>query len=81
MASYWNLPIISWVATDPMFNDKITFNTMGRSLGAFDKMGMFLMDIFDYYGWKRVSIISSSFLIWNDGATAVALAFKYRIFK
>ena len=35
MASYWNKPIISWVATDPDFNDKDTYTTLGRTLGPF----------------------------------------------
>ena len=30
LASFWNKPIVSWVATDPDFNDKTVFTTLGQ---------------------------------------------------
>ena len=46
LASFWNKPIVSWVATDPEFNDKTVYTTLGRTLGPFSKMGIFLLDVF-----------------------------------
>ena len=76
LASFWNKPIISWVGTDPDFNDKTVFTTLGRTLGPLSKIGTFLVDIFEQYNWKRVVLISSNFLLWLDAAKAIRLVFK-----
>jgi len=34
----------AWVATDPEFNDKTVYTTLGRTLGPFSKMGAFQQD-------------------------------------
>ena len=64
LASYWNKPIVSWVATDPDFNDKSVFTTLGRVLGPFNKMGVFLAEVFAQYGWKRCAVLSSNYFLW-----------------
>ena len=45
-ASYFNIPMISWVATDPDLGDKMKYSTLGRTLGPFDKMAEFLLTIY-----------------------------------
>ena len=35
LAAWWNLPMVSWVATDIDFNDKNIYATMARTLGPF----------------------------------------------
>ena len=45
LASFWNKPIISWVATDPDFVDAVTYSTLARTLGPFNKMGVFLLEV------------------------------------
>ena len=73
MASYWNKPIISWVATDPDFNDRNTFTTLGRVLGPFDKMGTFLAEVLAQYNWKRVVVLSSNYMLWYNFAITTAI--------
>ncbi len=73
LASVWDKSIFSWVATDPLFNDKSIYTTLGRTLGPFSKMGKFLVDIFKQYTWSRVAVISSNYLLWYDAAKAIRL--------
>ena len=75
LASFWDKPMISWVATDPMFNDKSIYTTFGRTLGPFSKMGSFLLEVFLQYGWRRVAVISSNYLLWYDAAKAIKIVF------
>ena len=71
LASYWNKPIVTWVGTDPDFNDKTVYTTLGRTLGPFNKMGTFLIDVFNQYNWRKVVIISSNFFLWLDAGKAI----------
>jgi len=66
LASFWNKPLITWVATDSQFNDKTVYTTLGRTLGPFNKMGIFLLEIFAQYNWRKVVVISSNFFLWLD---------------
>jgi len=75
------------VATDPEFNDKTYYTTLGRTLGPFSKMGTFLVedgnilvrwqlgtflvDVFEQYNWRRVVFISSNFFVWQEAAKAI----------
>jgi len=59
------------VATDPEFNDKTVYTTLGRTLGPFSKMGAFLVDVFEQYNWRRVVFISSNFFVWQEAARAI----------
>ena len=66
LASFWNKPLITWVATDSQFNDKTVYTTLGRTLGPFKKMGIFLLEIFAQYNWRKIVVISSNFFLWLD---------------
>ncbi|XP_077978153.1 atrial natriuretic peptide receptor 1-like [Glandiceps talaboti] len=76
LASFWNIPMISWVATDIDFNDKMTYSTLGRTLGPFSKLGLFLLNIMEGYQWNRVVVISSTFLLFGDASKAIVKTFN-----
>ena len=71
LASFWNKPMVSWVATDPDFSDKTVYTTLGRTFGPFNKMGSFLVEIFKQYNWRKVVVISSNYFIWLDAGKAI----------
>ena len=75
-ASFFNKPLISWVATDPDFDNKENYSTLARTLGPFSKMGTFLLDIFLQYNWRRVVVISSNYLLYWDAGKAVRKVFS-----
>nr|XP_006814370.1 PREDICTED: atrial natriuretic peptide receptor 1-like [Saccoglossus kowalevskii] len=76
LAAFWNIPIISWVATSPAFNDKNIYSTLGRSLGPFTKLGVFLMEIMASYNWNRAVIVYSTFLLYGDAGKAIEKTFN-----
>nr|XP_002733063.1 PREDICTED: atrial natriuretic peptide receptor 1-like [Saccoglossus kowalevskii] len=76
LAAFWNIPIISWVATSPDFDDKNIYSTLGRSLGPFTKLGMFLMEIMASYNWNRAVIVYSTFLLYGDAGKAIEKTFN-----
>jgi len=80
LASFWNKPLVTWVATDPEFNDKTVYTTMGRTLGPFNKMGTFLVEVFQQYNWRKVVVISSNFFLWLDAGKAIRKV-KYRTYR
>ena len=59
MAAVWDKPIISWVARSHQFDDKMAFPTLARTMGSFSKMAVFVADVFDRCGWKRVGFLTS----------------------
>ena len=71
LASFWNKPIISWVASDPEFGDKSIYTTLGRTLGSFEKMALFLVEVFRMYSWRRLVVVSSNYFFWLDAGKAV----------
>jgi len=46
VSSFFNIPLISWVATDPDFDDKVAYSTLSRTLGPFSKLADFLLEVF-----------------------------------
>ncbi|ELT96323.1 hypothetical protein CAPTEDRAFT_189897, partial [Capitella teleta] len=76
IASFFRIPQISWVATDPDLNDKETYSTLARTLGPFSKLGEFLLEVFSQYKWKRVVLLSSNYLLYLDAAKAIRKVFN-----
>lgn len=75
MASFFDRPVISWVATDPDFDDKLNYSTLSRTLGPFSKLATFLLEIFSQYNWRRVVVISSNYLLYLDAGKAIRKIF------
>ena len=76
VASFFDRPLISWVATDPDFDDKVNYSTLSRTLGPFSKMAVFLMEVFAQYNWRRVVVISSNYLLYWDAGKAIRKLFS-----
>ena len=76
LASFWNKPLISWVATDPDFIDKTVYSTTARTLGPFNKLGVFILEILFKYNWSRVAVVSSNYLLWMDCGKAIRKVFR-----
>jgi hypothetical protein len=76
IASFFKIPQISWVATDPDLNDKMTYATLSRTLGPFSKMGEFLLEIMAQYNWRRVVTLSSNYLLYLDASKAIRKVFS-----
>ena len=46
---YWNLPFLSYSATDPWLADKVTYNTLVRLIGPFNLLAEAMLTLFNYY--------------------------------
>jgi len=68
--------LLTWVATSPDFNDKTLYTTLGRTLGPFNKMATFLVEIFKRYNWGKVVVISSTYYFWAEAGTAFRKVFR-----
>ena len=76
VSSFFNIPLISWVATDPDFDDKIAYSTLSRTLGPFSKLADFLLEHFLQYNWRRIVVISSNYLLYWDAGKAIRKVFS-----
>ena len=63
------------MATDPDFIDKAVFSTMARTLGPFNKLAVFILEILSKYNWQRVAVVSSNYLLWLDCGKAIRKVF------
>ena len=76
VSSFFDRPLISWVATDPDFDDKVAYSTLSRTLGPFSKLADFLLEVFLQYNWRRVVVISSNYLLYWDAGKAIRKIFS-----
>ncbi|KAK3096856.1 hypothetical protein FSP39_004017 [Pinctada imbricata] len=58
LASFWNFPIFSQASSDPVLEDKTTYKTLIRLGPPFNKLGRAFVEIFKYFNWNRVVMIS-----------------------
>lgn len=70
LASYWNIPIITWVSLDPFLSDSKLYPTLSRTMGSYNKLGLALVTVFRYIGWRQVSIQNSTRYFVNNCRTA-----------
>jgi len=76
VSSFFDKPLISWVATDPDFDDKVAYSTLSRTLGPFSKLADFLLEVFLQYNWRRAVVISSNYLLYWDAGKAIRKIFS-----
>ncbi|XP_077996445.1 atrial natriuretic peptide receptor 1-like [Glandiceps talaboti] len=76
LASYWDIPIISWFAINRSFNDKNYYTTLARTFGPFSRMAEFFLMIFSKYNWDRVVLLSSTELLWDDACQTFVRVFE-----
>ncbi|ELT88558.1 hypothetical protein CAPTEDRAFT_89333, partial [Capitella teleta] len=76
ITSFFKIPHISWVASDPDLNDKEIYSTLSRTLGPFSKMGEFILEVMAQYNWKRVVTLSSNYLLYMDASKAIRMVFN-----
>lgn len=72
---------LTWVATNPEFNDKKVYTTLGRTLGPFNKMGTFLVEVFQQYNWRKVVFLSSNFFVWLEASVAIRQVCDVNLFS
>lgn len=74
LASFWNKPIITWMATDPDLADKTMYTTLARTMGSLSKMADFLTEVLNYFRWRRVVMVITDRNVWTQAARAMKQA-------
>ncbi|KAL3858493.1 hypothetical protein ACJMK2_013081, partial [Sinanodonta woodiana] len=76
LATFWNIPQISWASTTPELTDKSTFKTFVRTLGPFTKIGIAFVGLFTRFDWKLAGLyIDTSDEICNYAAQGIIGSF------
>ncbi|XP_061165071.1 atrial natriuretic peptide receptor 1-like [Saccostrea echinata] len=61
MAADWNIPIITPVGINSLFDNKTFFPTLTRISFTFDMVGQFYLKLFQMYSWKDIAILLDSY--------------------
>ncbi|XP_061165072.1 atrial natriuretic peptide receptor 1-like [Saccostrea echinata] len=62
MAADWNIPLITPVGINSLFDNKTFFPTLTRISFSFDMVGQFYLQLFQLYKWKDIAIIRDAYL-------------------
>lgn len=74
LASFWNKPLVTWLATDAELSDRDVYTTMARTLAPFSKMADFLIEVLVQFNWRRVvTIATTERLLWADASKAIKM--------
>ncbi|CAJ0928991.1 unnamed protein product, partial [Mesorhabditis belari] len=61
MATFWNIPIIGYMASSNQFADKTIYKTLARvSLRTTNSLAESVSAMLKHYGWKKVAIVTNT---------------------
>ncbi|VDM53668.1 unnamed protein product [Angiostrongylus costaricensis] len=82
MATFWNIPIVGYMASSNTFADKSIYKTLARvSLGTTNSLAEAVAAILSHYGWTRVGIATSTGLIAYERMQGFEETFHKRSIK
>ncbi|XP_014680359.1 PREDICTED: atrial natriuretic peptide receptor 3-like, partial [Priapulus caudatus] len=58
LCSYWNIPLISWVSSDPYLSGDNSFSTLARTLGPYSKLGSCFVKLFEHWRWTEAILVT-----------------------
>uniref|UniRef100_A0AC35GUX1 Guanylate cyclase n=1 Tax=Panagrolaimus sp. PS1159 TaxID=55785 RepID=A0AC35GUX1_9BILA len=65
MGSFWNIPVISYMATTTAVTDRTIYKTLARiSSKNTNSIAKAVVKLLEHYGWKRIAVVT------NTGAVA-----------
>ena len=67
LATYWNLPMVSWGCQSHSLSSKEDYPTTARTVGSHDKVASAVASLWEHYGWSEGSILASTEKIWAAG--------------
>ncbi|XP_076471180.1 atrial natriuretic peptide receptor 1-like [Babylonia areolata] len=59
VASYYNVPLFSWLSSEHTVNDKSRATTLVRTLPPLSGLGIQLLEVCRVMGWRRVALVST----------------------
>ena len=71
-----NIPMLPMVCTDTELQDKNVFSTLIRLVSTYGKMGRAFRQIFQFYGWNRMAMMTREGGTCDCGANGIRQAFR-----
>ncbi|XP_062584910.1 atrial natriuretic peptide receptor 1-like [Saccostrea cucullata] len=62
MAADWNIPLITPVGINSLFDNKTFFPTLTRISYSFDMVGQFYLKLFQMYKWEDIAIVQDTYV-------------------
>mmetsp|Transcript_1951 Transcript_1951/g.2161 ORF Transcript_1951/g.2161 Transcript_1951/m.2161 type:complete len:767 (-) Transcript_1951:124-2424(-) len=59
LATYWNIPMVSWGSTSPKLSEKSKHPYFKRVVLPDDQQALAMLDLCKHYGWSRIGILYS----------------------
>uniref|UniRef100_A0A1I7WJ13 ANF_receptor domain-containing protein n=1 Tax=Heterorhabditis bacteriophora TaxID=37862 RepID=A0A1I7WJ13_HETBA len=79
MATFWNVPIVGYMASSNAFADKSIYKTLSRvSLRTTNSLAEAVAALLKHYGWSRVGIATNTGSLAFERATAFEEVFHTR---
>lgn len=64
MATYWNVPIIGYMATSNIFSDKVIYKTLARvSIRTTNSLAVAVAAMLKHYHWTNIAIVTNTGVI------------------
>uniref|UniRef100_A0A0K0EE46 Guanylate cyclase n=1 Tax=Strongyloides stercoralis TaxID=6248 RepID=A0A0K0EE46_STRER len=61
MATYWNVPIIGYMAASNIFSDKVIYKTLSRvSIRTTNNLAIAVAALLKHYNWKNIAIVTNT---------------------
>eukprot|EP00105_Crassostrea_gigas_P031706 XP_011454479.2 PREDICTED: atrial natriuretic peptide receptor 1-like [Crassostrea gigas] len=71
MSTSWNIPLLTPVGIDSLFDNKTVFPTLTRLSFSFDGIGRFYLKLFEKFGWTDIALLTDYYV--SNGAAMVSL--------
>lgn len=71
MSTSWNIPLLTPVGIDSLFDNKTVFPTLTRLSFSFDGIGRFYLKLFEKFGWTDIALLTDYYV--STGAAMVGL--------
>ncbi|WKY06082.1 hypothetical protein Q1695_006352 [Nippostrongylus brasiliensis] len=82
MATFWNIPIVGYMASSNAFADKSIYKTLARvSLRTTNSLAEAVAAILNHYGWRRVGIATNTGVMAFERSSAFEEVFHKRKIK
>ncbi|PIO58482.1 hypothetical protein TELCIR_20082, partial [Teladorsagia circumcincta] len=79
MATFWNIPIVGYMASSNAFADKSIYTTLARvSLRTTNSLAEAVAAILNHYNWKRVAIATNTGVVAFERVSAFEEVFNLR---
>uniref|UniRef100_A0A0K0FA18 Guanylate cyclase (inferred by orthology to a C. elegans protein) n=1 Tax=Strongyloides venezuelensis TaxID=75913 RepID=A0A0K0FA18_STRVS len=61
MATYWNVPIIGYMAASNIFSDKVIYKTLSRvSIRTTNSLAVAVVAMLKHYHWQNIAIVTNT---------------------